>query len=232
MISNISNVKKMTKLLVRIVLVLGGIQVANAQQFDQLTRPVATLSDSIQIREILDALLIPVIGRIDQAEIVDVTANGFGPNDLVVLYPSMGTYEIGNDVPQMLQDAMKTWEIAADYRLDATRKEGINLASDIRFSEDARAALSADVLGVVGHYYGGDEFEMRMSQDREGVRLEIWNFDPTALRHRPPAMYASRDTLWQTFRFATPAVVMSFRDASDCIETYANEHRVHVRSCD
>ncbi len=232
MILNISNAKKMTKILIGIVLVFGCIQTTNAQQFDQLTRPVATLSDSTQIHDMLDMLLIPAIGRVDRADIVDVTANGFGPNDLVVLYPSMETYEIGNDVPRLLQESMKSWEIAADYRLDATRKEGINLVSDTQLSEDARAALTVDVLGAVSRYYDGDEFELRMSQDVEGVRLEIWNYDPTALHHHPPAMHTPIDTLWQIFRFATPAVVMSFRDASDCIETYANESRVHVRPCD
>ncbi len=215
-----------------VLLLASGCIPAAAQEFDQLTRPVATLSDSTQIRSMLDALLIPAFGRVDRADVVDVTANGFGPNDLIVLYPSMETYEIGNVVPRPLQESMQSWEIAADYRLDATRQEGKRISSDAHLSQDARAALTADVLRVVSHYYTGDEFDLRMSQDSQGVRLEIWNYDPDALQYSLPLGPAPGDTLWQAFRFAAPAVVMSFRDASDCIETYVGKDRVHTRPCE
>ena len=203
----------------------------NAQQFDQLTRPVAILSDSSYIHAMLKALLIPAIGDIHQANVVDVTANGFGPNDLIILYPSMETYEIGDDVPQILQESMKTWEIEADYRLDATRQEGQRIASSAYLSEDARVALTADVLGIVSNYYKGDDMDLRMSQDSEGVRLEIWNYDPDALQYQSPVQATLRDTLWQTFRFASPAILMSFKDVSDCIETYAHHGQIFTRPC-
>ncbi|MCY4673230.1 MAG: hypothetical protein OXD43_05605 [Bacteroidetes bacterium] len=222
----------MTRTLIGTLLVLGCIRTANAQQFDQLTRPVATLSDSVQISAMLDALLIPAIGRVDRVDVVDVTANGFGPNDLVLLYPSMETYEVGSDVPRLLQESMKSWEIAADYRLDATREESMRIAADAHNRQDARAALTGDVLSAVARYYEGDEFDLRMSQDPEGVRLEIWNYDPDAIRYRLPLRPVARDTLWQAFRFAAPAVVMAFKDASDCVQTYAEQGRIHTRSCE
>jgi len=207
------------------------IQTVNAQQFDQLTRPVAILSDSTQIWEILDALLIPALGHIHRADVVDVTANGFGPNDLVVLYPTMETYEIGSDVPKTLQESMKSWEISADYRLDALRSERRRMANDAHTNQDARAALTADVLSVISQYYQGDNFDLRMSQDSEGVRLEIWNYDPSALRYRGPIHRAVQDTVWQTFKFSSPTVVMSFKDVSDCVETYSDDGHIRTRSC-
>lgn len=222
----------MTKVLAIALLLSTAVQVSRAQQFDQLTRPVATLTDRTQIRAMLDALLIPAIGQVDQAEVVDVTANGFGPNDLVVLYPSMETYEIGTDVPKPLQQSMKSWEIAADYRLDATRQEAMRIPADAHLDQDARAALTGDVLSAVARYYEGDAFDLRMSQDPEGVRLEIWNYDPEALQYRVPPGSVRLDTLWQAFQFAAPAIVMAFRDASGCIETYAEAGQVHTRPCE
>lgn len=221
----------MIKILAAVLIGSCCIHSGNAQQFDQLTRPVATLSDSSQIHTMLEALLIPAIEHIRQADVVDVTANGFGPNDLIILYPSMETYEIGEDVPKIVQEAMKTWEIEADYRLDATRQEGERIVSDAYLSQDARAALTADVLGVVSHYYEGEDMDLRMSQDSEGVRLEIWNYDPDALRYHSSVQATLRDTLWQTFQFAGPAVLLSFKDVSDCIETYAHNGQVFTRPC-
>lgn len=222
----------MIKVLAAALLVCGAVQTSNAQQFDQLTRPVATLTDSTQIRTMLDALLIPVVEHVHRADVVDVTANGFGPNDLVILYPSMETYEIGSDVPHLLQTSMKSWEIAADYRLDATRLEALRIPSDAHLRQDARAALTGDVLSAVARYYEGDAFDLRMSQDPHGVRLEIWNYDPEALHYRKPSNPVSQDTLWQTFQFAVPAVVMAFKDAADCIETYAEGDQVRTRPCE
>ena len=221
----------MTKVLAIALLLFGCEQAAKAQQFDQLTRPVATLTDSTQIQRMLDALLIPAVGYVNRADVVDVTANGFGPNDLVVIYPSMETYEIGNDVPRLLQESMKSWEITADYRLDATRREATRIPVDAHSRQDARAALTGDVLRTVARYYEGDEFDLRMSQDTHGVRLEIWNYDPEAMHYRSPANPVSRDTLWQKFPFARPVVVTSFKDASDCIETYAEAGQIHTRPC-
>ncbi len=222
----------MIRILAGTLLVLLCIRTANAQEFDQLTRPLAALSDSTQIRAILDALLIPATGRVDRVDVIDVTANGFGPDDLVLLYPSMETYEVGADVPRLLQESMKSWEIAADYRLDATREESMRVASDAHNRQDARAALTGDVLGAIARYYEGDEFDLRMSQDTAGVRLEIWNYDPASLRYRLPLQPVARDTLWQAFRFAAPAVVMAFKDASDCVQTYAEQGRIHTRPCE
>lgn len=222
----------MIRILAGTFLVLLCIRTANAQEFDQLTRPLATLSDSIQIKAILDALLIPATGRVDRVDVIDVTANGFGPDDLVLLYPSMETYEVGTDVPRLLQESMKSWEIAADYRLDATREESMRIASDAHHRQDARAALTGDVLGAIARYYEGDEFDLRMSQDTAGVRLEIWNYDPASLRYRLPLQPVARDTLWQAFRFAAPTVVMAFKDASDCVQTYAEQGRIHTRPCE
>ncbi len=222
----------MIRILAGTLLVLLCIRTANAQEFDQLTRPLATLSDSIQIKAMLDALLIPATGRVDRVDVIDVTANGFGPDDLVLLYPSMETYEVGADVPRLLQESMKSWEIAADYRLDATREESMRVASDAHNRQDARAALTGDVLGAIARYYEGDEFDLRMSQDTAGVRLEIWNYDPASLRYRLPLQPVARDTLWQAFRFAPPAVVMAFKDASDCVQTYAEQGRIYTRPCE
>lgn len=222
----------MAKLLAGFILVSVCMQTLNAQQFDQLTRPVATLTDSTQIWAMLDALLIPAIGQVDQVDVVDVTANGFGPDDLVVLYPSTETYEIGSDVPKLLQETMKSWEITADYRVDATRQEGIRIAKDAHLQEDVRAALTGDVLQTVARYYEGDAFDLRMSQDSLGVRLEIWNYDPDEMRSGLPPRTLLRDTLWQAFHFAPAQVVMAFKDVSDCVETYAGNGQVHTRPCE
>jgi len=49
----------------------------------------------------------------------------------------------------------------------------MRIATDAHSRQDARAALTGDVLGVVSRYSAWDEFDLRMSQDTAGGHLEI-----------------------------------------------------------
>ena len=206
---------------------------SQAQHFDQLTRPVATMTDSKQIADMLHDLLIPVSGEVQSADIVDFTSNGFGPDDLIILYPSLETYLVGSDVPRSLQNAMKSWELKADYRLDATTGESAKVEADAHRRQDAQAALSGAVLGAVSRYYNGDAIELLLSLDPDGVRLEMWNYDPGAMRYRAPQHAASQKkaTEPQTFRFGRSTFVMAFRDASSCVKAVATDSTVVTLPC-
>ena len=162
---------------------------------------------------------------------VDLTANGYGPDDIIILYPSLETYLVGADVPRDLQDIMKTWELEADYRLDATLEESRRVASDAHRRHDARAALSADVLAAVGRYYDGAAIEMRLTRAEDGLRLDMWNYDPAAMRYRAPTPGAACMEPEQRFAFAKPAYVMSFRDAAGCLMARRRGDTLQTRPC-
>ncbi len=207
---------------------------SQAQHFDQLTRPVATLTDSVQIKAMLHDLLIPVTGPIHRADIIDFTSNGFGPDDLILLYPSLESYLVGRNVPRSLQDAMKSWELEADYRLDATTGESVKVEDDAHRRQDARAALTGAVLAAVARYYTGDAIDLLLKRDPGGVRLEMWNFDPAAMRYRVPQRALTQMTVsvpGQTFRFGRPTFVMAFRDTSSCVHAVATDSTVVTRAC-
>ncbi len=210
-----------------IVLVLTGSGAA-AQDFDQLTRPVARVADPAVMELILHELLIPVPDKLARMEVVDLTANGYGPDDTLILYPSLETYLVGADVPRRLQDVMKTWEIETDYRLDATVDEGARMAEDAHSRQDAQGALSADVLAAVEHYYGGENIKMRLARGATGLRLEMWNYDPASMRYRPGRACTNDG---QMFSFARPAFVMRFRDASGCLVASQRDGMLDTQPC-
>lgn len=208
---------------------------ALAQDFDQLTRPVATIADSTRVQTMLSELLIAASGPVSRAEVVDVTGNGFGPDDLIILHPSLESFLVGSDVPAALQEAMKTWELEADYRLDATIKDSQDISRDAHSQQDAKAALMGAVLSAVDQYYQGNDMDMRLEQDSAGVSLEMWNYDPGALQYRLPRRSNEplpvHDDYTQRFRFARPHFVMAFRDPSDCIEVYRTKSTTVTKPC-
>ena len=216
---------------VLLVLAILACREAAAQRFDQLTRPVASVEDRATIDLILRELLIPPPDSLDRVEVVDLTANGYGPDDTVILYPSLDSYLVGADVPRRLQDVMKTWEIESDYRLDATLEEGERVAADAHRRKDARAALSAGVLSAVARYYDGAAIEMRLTRAEDGLRLDMWNFDPAAMRYRAPAEGASCADVEQRFAFAQPAYILRFREPSGCLVARRRGEAVTSRPC-
>ena len=201
---------------------------AAAQQFDQLTRPVARVSDQEVMEMILHELLIAPPDTLTHMEVIDLTGNGYGPDDTLILYPSHETFLVGAEAPRRLQDVMKTWEIESDYRLDATVDEGARMAEDAHSRQDAQGALSADVLSAVERYYDGDNIEMRLTREATGLRLEMWNFDPEFMHYRPGAACSHNG---QRFSFARPAFVMRFRDATGCLVASQREGMLETHPC-
>ena len=205
---------------------------AHGQTFDQLTRPVATLARAAQIDSFLTELLIPPPDTVSHLDVVDLTGNGYGPDDMVILYPSQAAYPISADVPRPLQDIMKTWELDADYRLDATLAESHTVETEAHRRRDPRGAISGAVVSAIADYYEGTGFDLRLSRADDGLRLEMWNYDPEALRYRSkPSAQVCLPQSAQRFRFAKTRFVMAFRDPGACIDARQTDGRVHTRPC-
>ena len=213
------------------------VAAAQGQHFDQLTRPVATIQERAMIDMFLDELLIPAPAQVDRIDVVDITGNGYGPDDMLLLYPSLETFLVGGAVPRAVQDVMKTWELEADYRLDATLQESARVAADAHRRQDARAALTGAVLQAITRYYAGDDIDMRLSRGEGGVRLEMWNYDPRAMRYSvrvrdaAPAPALTSPLEEARFRFQRPRFVLSFRDASDCVLARLEGGKIKTRPC-
>ena len=214
------------------VLVLAGPTSAHAQVFDQLTRPVASLVRPTQIDTFLNELLIPPPDTVSRLDVLDLSGNGYGPDDMVILYPSQVAYPISAEVPRILQDIMKTWELEADYRLDATLTESRTVEADAHRRQDPRGAISGAIVNAIGTYYDGTGIDLRLSQRADGLRLEMWNYDPEAMRYRSrPAAPACLSASAQQFRFAKPRFVMAFREPGPCLEARYSGDRVVTNAC-
>ncbi len=210
---------------------LGALSVC-AQDFDQITRPVAMLTRSAQIDSFLHALLIPLPDTVSRLEIIDLTGNGYGPDDIVIVYPSFAAYSVGSQVPRTLQDIMKSWELEADYRLDATLAESRTLEADAHQRKDPRGAIGGAVISAVASYYDGQAIDVRLTQQGGGLRLEMWNYDPLAMRYRmQPSGPACLTDRAQQFRFTRPRFVTAFREPGSCIETRHDGDRLLTRPC-
>lgn len=225
-----------------LVFVLVRPQAAQAQHFDQLTRPVASITSRTLIDTILDELLIlaPDSARVTRIDVVDLTANGYGPDDVLILYPTLETYLLRDDVPSRIQEIMKQWELEADYRLDASLEESRLVEEEAHRRQSAADALSGAVIAALGRYYHALEIDLRLSRDQTGLRLEMWNFDPSAMQYVPPpgglecVPSGSPEptlALKQQFQFRQPRFILAFRDPGACVVTVLKGGMMQTRPC-
>ncbi|MEZ4698932.1 MAG: hypothetical protein R2834_01270 [Rhodothermales bacterium] len=83
--------------------------------FSQVTRPVVEVNDPELVNFLLDALIILTEGETTALEVIDITRNGFGPDDVVVVHPSMETHKLPPVLPADVQSLMNGWQLEGQY---------------------------------------------------------------------------------------------------------------------
>ncbi len=220
-----------------VLCVFGWNRVGQGQSFDQITRPVAIISRPAQIDSIFTELLIPLPDSVTHINVLDVTGNGFGPDDMIIVYPDLTVYPLDANIPLVLRDMMKSWELSADYRLDITLAQSSLVEADAHLAQDVRGAISGACISAIERYYSGTDLDIRLQRNMAGLRLEMWNYDPAALQYKPPlsqTCLANTDDTQiriQQFRFATPVIVTSFNDPGSCTEVHHIDGRTETRPC-
>ena len=230
---------KITAFALSFLYLLAGAGTSIGQSFDQITRPTAILSRTSQIDSLFTELLIPPYDSVTYVEIVDLTGNGYGPDDIVIIHPVLAMYPLGASIPPSIRSIMASWELEADYRLDATLDESELVETDAQFRRDAAGAISGACVSAISQHYSGTDLDLRLERDAGGVRLEMWNFDPAALTYTPPPQTLqglacegpSDRSVVQQFRFAKPIIVTTFNEPGGCVETRIVEGKMETRSC-
>ena len=213
-----------------ITLLLGN-PTLRAQSFDQLTRPMVTLTDQPVIEQILTDLLILMPDTLVSMNLVDVTANGYGPDDLLILNPTGNVHHLDEYIPVSLQALIAEWKFEADYRYEALLSEtpeALLAAHTTQAAPDAIAGMCVDAISQ--HYTGGD-MNLLISQDTETVRLEMWGYDPQALRYGGAGNSIACEINRQRFEFAPPITVTAFRDGDTCVEAWGEQGQLRTRPC-
>ena len=192
-----------------------------------LTRPTATLNDSVAIVDILDDLFIVVSGPLHSMEVIDITANGYGPNDVIILYPSAELYVLDASIPSRTREIMGGWELETDFRLDASAAD-----STLGTLPDEKAALAGGILETIDAHYTSAPIDLCLSRTEAGeIRIDMWNFDEASLRFAPSPACFTPESLEQEFRFRDMVYIESWRDAGDCVRTRVEGNVVTQWTC-
>ena len=203
----------------------------SGQTFDQITRPMVEITDPVVIDDVLSELLIVAPDSLEALRLVDITANGYGPDDLVILIPGQRVYVLDTYVPMTLQRLMRTWVFEADFRQESQQGDEESILVDAHLSEHAESVIASACVDAIADHYSGDDMHLLVERNDGTARVSMWNYDPMNLRYDADASDGVCAVQTQRFEFAEPITVTAFRDQAQCLEVWTDRGKVTTRRC-
>jgi hypothetical protein len=166
-------------------------RIIDGVRISQIFRPIAEVTDKVMIEMFLsDYFIAEDAANVTKIELLDVTSNGWGPDDIMIVYPSLTVYTIEQPSPR-IQSMMSQWffddkqvdavnqEADNFYPFDEIPEEQNNLPLD-RQIEVAQNAILSDLIGTLSRNYHTMPISMRFERDIDGFTFQIWDYDPYA----------------------------------------------------
>ncbi len=220
------------RLLLLVILTVGApLPEASAQTFDRLTRPMVTLTEREVIQTLLAEMLILPPDTLSSLSLIDISANGFGPDDVILLNPTSEVHFVGELVPAALRTLVTGWRVASDFRVESTPEDVAPALIQAHLNQDAASAMATTCLNAIEEHYEGDDLSLLLTRKRGTVRLEMWGYDAQALRYGGAGGAAACEVNRQRFEFARPITITAFKEPSSCVETWAENGRVVSTPC-
>jgi hypothetical protein len=190
--------KQSITIAIYILFFLGLHNVCNGQQrfingvhISQVFRPIAEVTDKTMIEMfLLDYFIAEDAVNVTKIELIDVTSNGWGPDDIMIVYPSLSVYTIEQPSPR-IQNMMSQW-FFDDKQIDAVNQDADNFYPFDEIPEQqkdwptdrqisiAQNAILSDLLGSLSRNYKTMPIRMRFERDADGFTFQIWDYDQTA----------------------------------------------------
>ncbi|MDX1493467.1 MAG: hypothetical protein R3253_05385 [Longimicrobiales bacterium] len=153
--------------------------------FTQVTRPVVEVVDSSTIDYLLFELFIEPLEPPTRLQVIDVTQNGFGPDDVMVSYPSVEVFVIPEFIPDSVQTIMSGWTPEVEYRMDSgnmsTEALGGLIASGAGEENRAEGAILYDVVQAVERSYRDIPVALLFQRDSVGFTFQLWDYNRPAM---------------------------------------------------
>jgi len=153
----------------------------------------ATISDPVLIKQLLQQQAITLEAQTDSIEIIDAMANGFGENDLLVLYPSKQVFSLMT-VEEPLKTMMENWHYNLQQRTTPYTRS-TDLVQQARTEKSAFAGLLSFIVRGLETYYNGSVVEGTFRRDENSSYIALWNFAPDSFKYKDAQGAGLSDTL-------------------------------------
>lgn len=162
---------------------------AGSVDFSQVTRPVVQVTDSATIDYLLFELFVEPATPASRLQVIDVTQNGFGPDDVLITFPSVEVFTIPAFLPDSVQALMGSWAPEVEYRMDSGNMSASALGSLIGSESDstrlAEGALLYDLVQAVERSYRDLPVALLFQRDSVGFTFQLWDYNRPSMTYAP-----------------------------------------------
>ncbi len=152
----------------------------------QRVLPVAELRDLDFISSFLEQhFIFPQDQDYTSGVFFDITRDGFGSNDVLVLYPSEEQFHLSAYLPEQLATILRNQGLATDYTISTTRDLTEVLIEEAESETNPKKALAGSLLGSIQNYYPSGEFQGYISQQNENLRVSFWGYSEDVWQFTP-----------------------------------------------
>ena len=140
-------------------------------------------------------LLSPTIA-IDSVEFIDVTRNGFGQGDLMIVYPMERVFPL-LEINETERSILNLYEFEENKTYSAPTLNVTQIQEDARVLESPFAGILATVVKGVEYYYDGNYIQglFRITKDRDIATLTLWNYSEEDMEYKTGSPAGIADTL-------------------------------------
>lgn len=168
----------------------GGLRAQDSSvDFTQVTRPVVQVTDSSMIDYLLFELFVEPSTLPSRLQVIDVTQNGFGPDDVMIAFPSVEVFTIPAFLPDSVQMIMSSWAPEVEYRMDSGNMSASALGSLIGSESDstrlAEGALLFDLVQAVERTYRDLPVALLFQRDSVGFTFQLWDYNRPSMTYAP-----------------------------------------------
>jgi len=146
----------------------------------------AIIIDGLLIQRIADEMLITIEDETpEKMEIIDITQDGFGKNDIAKIYPS-GKYYRLTEISDSLEEEIGTWkrEVSLDITFNLEPSENFYKLYEQKHSP--QYLLLASVTHALERVYKDNlPIELYFQRDSSGIIFNYWGYDADSLIYSP-----------------------------------------------
>lgn len=203
----------------------------------QRVLPVVELTDLPFIRSLLEEQFMnPEDPDFTHALFYDITRDGFGSNDVMVLYPSEEQFQLGAYVSGEMAEALRTQNLATDYNLVTIREYAELLSQEAENEMDPKKALASAMIQTIQGYYSDGDFQGYISRQDEDVRITFWGFDESMWRFVPKVAQCIEPPESKPVMLVAhkQPEITSFLDIDGCVivESSSTSAQISARVCE
>ena len=149
--------------------------------------PAAELTDLAFLSAFLEEQFIfPEDTAYTHAMFFDVTQDGFGSNDIMLLYPAEERFLLSTYLPEEMAAVLSTQGLTTDYTF-VTSREQLGL-EELEQADNPKRALAGLFLEAALDYYPSGNLEGYISLQDDDVRASFWGYREPVWQLAPPVI--------------------------------------------